>query len=244
MTKLSRRLFVGSVAAFAAPTIVRSQTPQPPLLLTFALDCSASMYYLRSMIEREVKYHYEIQRDGHVRALLDPEIKAALVDRSVVGQVILWSGIGKHKQLIKPTPLLTTGAVEDFAEDIFRLVPKDIMTGLTDHATAIAFAVACGIPGYKHVIDLCSDEGPYDDMELSKDRKYTDFQRCQLASAAAYRAGVQINAIGINNGQTTSTSDGLAQAAQTLDGFTVPVFGWDSFPDSLRQKIIKELRLA
>lgn len=191
--------------------------------LLFAIDVSGS-------VDRG---EYRLQMDGLSLALRDPTIADVLEAGQVALKVVQWSGLGQQQISIPWTRMRSRDDVERFATDVVRLprafVRSDTAVGEVLHFAADQFGPVSDCR--RRVIDVSGD-GPTNVGRPSGP-----------ASAAAARAGIEINGIAIEMaGRSMAVTEYYRRFVITRPGgFVMTARGHHDYPDTLRAKIFREL---
>ncbi|HMO06466.1 MAG TPA: DUF1194 domain-containing protein [Paracoccaceae bacterium] len=175
---------------------------------------------------------YAVQVQGLAMALRDPEVAEILVQGHVALTVIHWSGVGRQAVVLPWTRMLTHGHVMRFA-DRAEVLPRAFTASDTAVGEAIAFAAAQfdAVPDCRRrVIDISGD-GP----------ENTGFTVAR-ARAAAVAAGIEINAIAIEDpGPRAPVTEFYRRWVISPRGFVVTARTVDGYPAAIRMKLIREL---
>lgn len=176
---------------------------------------------------------YELQAEGLAAALTDPQIADILVQGQVALAVMQWSGLGEQAVVQPWRRMLTPEAIARFAAEA-AATPRAFVNSETAVGEAISVAVA-QFPAVadcrRHVIDISGD-GP----ENAGDT-------VSLARRAAIRAGIEINAIPIEeSGLPNPVSVFYARLVITPNGFVMTARGLRDYPKTLRAKLLRELQ--
>ncbi|AGI68782.1 DUF1194 family protein [Octadecabacter antarcticus 307] len=173
---------------------------------------------------------YRLQADGMADAVLDAEVSEALISGQVAVAVIQWSGVGRQDLSIPWRQLRSVADVQTFAVDA-RKMPRAFVQSDTAVGDAILFALDqfadapnCG----RQVIDISGDGQPNAGSDT------------RLASRAAERRGVTINAIAIESMGIAITTF-LNRSVITRDGFVITARRHLDYPRAIREKILREV---
>jgi len=159
--------------ALMAPAVVSAQN-YPMMELWFLLDASDSMFppkYPSLSPEKGIlsnfspgPFHYEIQREGHVRALRTSEVVSALVKERVTVNVAVWAGTNSAR-ILTPNGGIFVQAPAD-VEHIASIIENDgihsaLPNSLTNHYEALRFVLEQRrvLPDIRLVIDISTDAG-------------------------------------------------------------------------------------
>ena len=173
---------------------------------------------------------YRIQQEGLADALMDPDVREALVRGNVALSVVQWSGRGSQQVVFPWVRIGSDADVTAFAARARQMKRAFIMSD-TAVGDLLRFALNqfsevrdCG----RHVIDVSGD---------GTDNAGTDPQG---GRALAERQGVQINALAIE-GMGVSISTFFRRHVITRDGFVMTSRGHQSYAETLRRKIKREV---
>ncbi|MEM1065926.1 MAG: DUF1194 domain-containing protein [Pseudomonadota bacterium] len=173
---------------------------------------------------------YRIQADGLADALLDPEIREALIAGEVALTVIQWSGRGRQEVSIPWAQMRTPGDIDAFSSQA-RALPRAFIMSDTAVGDIIRFSVnqfSAAPNCARQVIDISGD---------GTDNAGTDPQRARLE---AERRGIQINALAIE-GLGVSITNFFRRHVITRDGFVLTSRGHTAYAETLRRKIKREV---
>lgn len=173
---------------------------------------------------------YRIQQEGLADALLDPEVREALVRGQVALSVIQWSGRGSQEVVFPWRRIASDADVLALAAEAREMRRVFIMS---DTAVGDMLRFALGRFGEvadceRHVIDVSGD---------GTDNAGTDPQG---GRALAERQGVQVNALAIE-GMGVSISTFFRRHVITRDGFVMTSDGHRTYAETLRRKIRREV---
>ena len=173
---------------------------------------------------------YRIQQQGLAEALLDPEVRDALVTGNVALSVVQWSGRGSQQVVFPWVRIGSDTDVTAFAARA-RTMPRAFIMSDTAVGDMLRFALQQfrDVPDCdRHVIDVSGD---------GTDNAGTD---PQTGRALAERQGVQINALAIE-GMGLSISTFFRRHVITRDGFVMTSRGHQTYAETLRRKIRREV---
>ena len=209
--------------AFALAVLLSSPLRACETALLLAIDVSGSID----------PNEYELQAEGLAAALRDPQIADILVQGQVALAVMQWSGLGEQAIVQPWRRMLTPEDVDRFAAAA-AATPRAFVNSETAVGEAISVAVA-QFPAVadcrRRVIDISGD-GP----ENAGDT-------VSLARRAAIRAGIEINAIPIEeSGLPNPVSVFYARLVITPNGFVMTARGLRDYPKTLRAKLLRELQ--
>lgn len=175
---------------------------------------------------------YRLQTEGTAAAILAPEVVEVLVRGQVALAVVQWSGEGEQALVLPWRRMLSEAEVASFAAAA-AAVRRSFVNSDTAVGEAVAFSTAqFGAVGdcRRKVIDLSGDGQENAGHSLSQ------------ARAAAIRAGIEINAIAIeDNGLPTPITTYFLRQLITKDGFVLTTRGLGGYAETLRVKLLREL---
>ncbi|MEM0945875.1 MAG: DUF1194 domain-containing protein [Pseudomonadota bacterium] len=210
--------FRSGLAALVALTAGQAAACSTALLL--AIDVSNSID----------SGEYRIQQEGLAEALLDPEVREALVTGQVALSVVQWSGRGSQQVVMPWVRIGTDADVLALAERARNMRRAFIMSD-----TAVGDMLRFSLDQFtdvpdctRHVIDVSGD---------GTDNAGTDPQG---GRALAERRGVQVNALAIE-GMGVSITTFFRRHVITRDGFVMTSRGHHSYAETLRRKIKREV---
>lgn len=177
---------------------------------------------------------YRLQLDGLVLALADPEVRAALLDRAAAVAVMQWSGPGQQA-LSLPWRAMTGPAALDALRAEAAVLPRAFVASGTAPGDAIRFALdrfAAGPDCTRRILDISGDGDENAGTPTA------------AARAAAEAAGVEINAIAIEDmGAGISVTNFYRRHAITRGGFVMTARGHRDYARTFRAKLLRELLL-
>ncbi|MEM7632787.1 MAG: DUF1194 domain-containing protein [Pseudomonadota bacterium] len=173
---------------------------------------------------------YDIQVEGLADALLDPEIREALVAGEVALTVIQWSGAGRQEVSLPWQRMRTDGDVVAFSNTARAMKRAFIMSD-----TAVGDIIRFSLSQFSSVSD-CSRR-VIDVSGDGTDNAGTDPGSARLM---AERQGVQINGLAIE-GLGVSITNFFRRHVITRDGFVLTSRGHTTYAETLRRKIKREV---
>lgn len=220
----------GAAAAFVSPA---AATREPlsraragaDTQLVFCLDASSSLYYFA--VPR-----FKVQRDGHIRALRDHTVQAALRARRARVRVVFWAGDEEVHDTIPG------GRIVEHEEDALWLAahiatytPPRALATMTYHLSPLKYAVQLAMGTEERVIvDISTDQAP----AASATARYRPF-RNRLEELGR----VTVNVIAL---QCTELQQArLKEMVCTWDGRLFPVTHANDYAAVLKQKLLHEL---
>ncbi len=195
-----------------------------------AVACSTALLLAIDVSNSIDAGEYRIQQEGLADALLDPDVRDALVAGQVALSVIQWSGRGSQ-QVVMPWVRIGTDAdvlaLAERARNMRRaFIMSDTAVGDMLRFSLGQFAEVADCD--RHVIDVSGD---------GTDNAGTDPQG---GRALAERQGVQVNALAIE-GMGVSITTFFRRHVITRDGFVMTSRGHQSYAETLRRKIKREV---
>lgn len=212
-------------AADLAPAARQSaEAPSCRLALILALDISNS-------VDPEEQ---KLQTQGLARALLDPEVQAAILapGGAVSAMAFSWSGIRKQYRIAGWTLLDSEAAIAAFSQRIGERPPHR-----WGHPTALGRALAhaawlhtqnpydCGV----RVIDVSGDGVNNEGLQPSAYR-----ERGQLADLV-------INGLVIRNEDPDPLAYYIDEVIQGPGAFAIDIDSYGDYTDAMRRKLLREL---
>ena len=173
---------------------------------------------------------YRIQADGLADALLDPEVREALVAGNVALSVMQWSGRGSQQITFPWEKMLTDADVLRWSE-MARTMPRAFIMSDTAVGDMIRFSMdhfRSAPDCDRRVIDVSGD---------GTDNAGTDPQG---ARSRAENAGITINALA-SEGMGVSITTFFRRHVITRDGFVMTSRGHESYAETLKRKIRREV---
>jgi Ca-activated chloride channel homolog len=217
-------------------TFVRAQATLLALSLSVAAPvaaCTTALILAVDVSNSVDGREYRLQADGLADALGDPTIAEELVRGQVALMVIQWSGAGQQEVSIPWRRMTAPAEVRAFADEA-RAMPRVFIGANTAVGDMIRFALARFGPVAdcrRRVIDVSGD---------GTDNAGTDPTG---ARRAAERAGVQINALAIE-GLGLAITNFFRTQVITRDGFVMTATGHETYAETLRRKILREIGAA
>jgi hypothetical protein len=200
----------------------------PEKELVMCLDWSGSMYSIGRPMG--TPQNYLIQKEGHVAAVMDPEIPKLLLSGRVYVHVILWSGrmeevepIFKGQMQSLEDVLMLAGAIREKVPD------RHSPSAATNHNTPLAFVASLPLSGKSRTIDISTDE-PVRESNIGE---------CLRLKARLIQSKTTINVLAID--QDEKGLKNLREYLQTPDGFTDHIESWANYIPAIKKKIKKEL---
>ncbi len=214
----------GFLSSFAALAFLAGMAAGP------ARACSTALLLAIDVSNSIDAGEYRIQQEGLADALLDPEVREALVTGKVALSVVQWSGRGSQ-QVVMPWVRIASDsdvlALAERARDMRRsFIMSDTAVGdmLRFSLSQFADVPDCS----RRVIDVSGD---------GTDNAGTD---PRSARASAEAQGVQVNALAIE-GLGVSITTFFRRHVITRDGFVMTSRGHQSYAETLRRKIRREV---
>lgn len=175
---------------------------------------------------------YALQVQGLADALDDPEVAEILLRDQVALSVVQWSGLGRQALVMPWRRMLSDAELRRFSNTT-RTLPRAFTGSDTAVGEAISFSViqfGAVADCKRRVIDISGD-GP-ENAGFTVGR----------ARAEAVAAGIEINAIGIEDmGLPTPISNFYSRWVITRGGFVMTARGLDDYPRAIRAKLLREL---
>ncbi|MDU8944366.1 DUF1194 domain-containing protein [Ovoidimarina sediminis] len=173
---------------------------------------------------------YRIQADGLADALIDPEVREALIAGNVALSVMQWSGRGSQQIIFPWEKMLSDADVLRWSE-MARTMPRAFI--MSD--TAVGDMILSGIQHFRSAPDC--DRQVIDVSGDGTDNAGTDPQG---ARARAESAGITINGLAIE-GMGVSITTFFRRHVITRDGFVMTSRGHQSYAETLKRKIRREV---
>ncbi|MEO0703237.1 MAG: DUF1194 domain-containing protein [Pseudomonadota bacterium] len=195
-----------------------------------ALACATALVLAVDVSNSIDGGEYKIQVEGLADALLDPEIREALVAGEVALTVIQWSGAGRQEVSLPWQRMRTDGDVVAFS-NAARAMQRAFIMSDTAVGDIIRFSLGqfSAVPECaRRVIDVSGD---------GTDNAGTD---PGSARNMAERQGVQINGLAIE-GLGVSITNFFRRHVITRDGFVLTSRGHTTYAETLRRKIKREV---
>jgi len=212
----------------AAPLFADDGVYEVDMALVLAVDISFSI----SLDEQD------IQRRGYVAAFMDPEVVEALTTGTrgrVAVTYLEWAGDATQIQVIPWVVVSDMQSAAAFSHRLAGLESK--RSGRTSLSGALDVAADLLSRGpfvsYRQVVDISSDG-------MNNAGRRVDKARDRLL----YR-GITINGLPLMAGSQDAPTRDLDLYFQDcviggLGAFSYPVFAWDAFAETLKQKLIRE----
>ncbi|MDG1169625.1 MAG: DUF1194 domain-containing protein [Sulfitobacter sp.] len=180
----------------------------------------------------------DIQRRGYIAAFLDTQVVAALTlgSRGRVAVTYLeWAGSDTQVQVIPWVVISDTQSAAAFSKRLEMLETN--RSGRTSLSSALDAAVDLFNTGpfvsNRQVVDISSDG-------MNNAGRRVDYARDRLL-----HRGIVINGLPLMVGSTDGPNHDLDQYFRDcviggLGAFSYPVYSWDAFAETLKQKLIRE----
>lgn len=194
------------------------------------LSCSTALVLAVDVSNSIDAGEYRIQTEGLADALLDNEIREALVLGKVALSVIQWSGKGSQQVTLPWTRMNADIDVLQFS-DRARAMERAFIMSDTAVGDIIRFSAAQfdAVPDCaRKVIDISGD---------GTDNAGTD---PRSARRAVEGQGIQINGLAIE-GMGLSITNFFRRHVITRDGFVMTARGHSTYAETLRKKIKREI---
>lgn len=176
---------------------------------------------------------YDLQAEGLAAALRDPEIADILVQGQVALAVMQWSGLGEQAMVQPWRRMLDLQEVARFAAAA-AATPR----AFVNSETAVGEAISTAVAQFPAVAD-CRRRV----IDISGDGPENAGNSVSLARRSAIRAGIEINAIPIEeSGLPNPVSVFYARLVITPNGFVMTARGLRDYPRTLRAKLLRELQ--
>jgi Ca-activated chloride channel family protein len=173
---------------------------------------------------------YRIQADGLADALLDDQVREALVRGSVALKVIQWSGVGSQQVMFDWRRMTADADVLRLSRDT-----RDMKRAFIMSDTAVGDIIRFSLREFsgtedcaRRVIDISGD---------GTDNAGTD---PNAARRGAEAQGVQINGLAIE-GIGISITNFYRRHVITRDGFVMTARGHTTYAETLKKKIRREV---
>ncbi len=173
---------------------------------------------------------YKIQAEGLADALLDPEVREALVAGQVALSVMQWSGRGSQ-QIVFPWEKMQTDADVIRWSEKARTMPRSFI--MSD--TAVGDMLRYSIEHFRSA-PQCDRQV----IDVSGDGTDNAGTNPQSARTRAESLGITINALAIE-GMGVSISTFFRRHVITRDGFVMTSRGHTSYAETLKRKIRREV---
>lgn len=173
---------------------------------------------------------YNIQVEGLADALLDREIREALVAGEVALTVIQWSGAGRQEVTLPWQRMRTDGDVIAFSNQARAMRRAFIMSD-----TAVGDIIRFAAGQFTSVSDCARWV-----IDVSGDGTDNAGTNPAAARTMAERQGIQINGLAIE-GLGVSITNFFRRHVITRDGFVMTSRGHTTYAETLRRKIKREV---
>jgi Ca-activated chloride channel family protein len=175
---------------------------------------------------------YRLQADGLAAALEDPEVAEALLAAQAALGVVQWLGTGKQTFSIPWRRMLSPAEIAAFAAR-----SRTLERAYTGSDTAVGEAIAFSARQFAAVAD-CRRKV----IDISGDGPQNAGQPLAPARAAAAAAGIEINAVAIEDaGRAAPISAFYRRAVLTRNGFVLTARGLEDYPRAIREKLLREV---
>ena len=232
MSEIRAFLLVAAMLA-AAPVAAETGKQAVDLELVLAVDVSGSVD----------SYEAQLQRDGYVQAILDPNILQA-IQSGVLGRIaatyIEWAGFDYQRTAVKWTLIHDAGSARAFAMQVARAgiitARRTSISALIDYATP-RFGDN-GFEGTRLVIDISGD-GPNNSGNF-----------VTYARDATVAAGITINGLPILNDRPNQFGYPIMKGLDLYyrecviggpGAFIVVAESFEDFAEAIRSKLILEI---
>jgi Ca-activated chloride channel family protein len=201
------------------------------LAVTPARACTVALLLAIDVSNSIDPAEYRIQTDGLAEALLDAEVREALVTGTAAIAVIQWSGLGRQEITIPWRKIGSDADVLALSAEA-RAMTRAFILSDTAVGDLVDFArnylgqapQGCG----RQVVDISGD---------GTDNAGTD---PVAARQRAEAAGITINALAIE-GIGISITNFFRRRVITRDGFVMTARGHTTYAETLRRKLRREL---
>ena len=219
-----------TIAFMGMRTAISAFTVAMALATGAAKACTTALVLAIDVSNSIDPAEYRIQTDGLADALLDGQIREALVAGKVALSVVQWSGIGSQEVTFPWIRIRSDADVLALSERA-RNMPRAFIMSDTAVGDIIEFAAAqfgevqdCT----RRVIDISGDGT--DNAGTNPD----------TARARAQRAGIQINGLAIE-GIGLSITNFYRRHVITQDGFVMTARTHATYAETLKRKIKREV---
>ncbi|MCR8549654.1 DUF1194 domain-containing protein [Salipiger sp. P9] len=175
---------------------------------------------------------YRLQAHGLAQALEDPEIAAILVQDRVALSVMQWAGEDRQQTAIGWVQMTRPEDVAQLAARA-REMPRAFVLSDTAPASALHGAIdrfASAPDCKRRIIDVSGDGTPNSGGPTGAARQ------------RAERAGITVNGLAIEApGRGLAITNFYHRALITRDGFVMTARGHQSFAETLRRKMLREI---
>jgi hypothetical protein len=226
--------FVLSLLVLAAPAGAEGREPVD-LELALAVDVSGS-------IDRE---EAELQRDGYLKALLDPRVLQAIAGgqrKRIAVTYFEWASYGHQRLVVDWTAISGRPSAEAFVK---RLAAAPITT---ERWTSISGALEFAMKSF----DANPYRGPRRVIDISGDGRNNNGRDLGEARAEALARGIVINGLPIVNDRPTRRGTPPERDLDLYyrdhviggpDAFYIVADGFQSFAAAIRTKLVREIAL-
>jgi Ca-activated chloride channel homolog len=173
---------------------------------------------------------YRLQTDGTADALLDPEVREAILQGPVMLSVMQWSGKADQEISIPWTEIQTEADIIAFSQ-----AARDMRRAFIQSNTAPGDAILHALRQMGQVVH-CNRRI----IDISGDGSANAGSDTRAARREAERLGVTINGIAIESIGVAITQYYLRQLV-TRHGFVITARRHSDYPRAIREKIIREL---
>ena len=191
------------------------------LALVLAVDVSASIS----------TGEYDLQMQGLADALEDPTISGALVKAQAALTVVQWSGARQQTVQIPWQRMRSQDNVADFAR-VVRAAPRIWLDGFTAIGSMLAFVA----PLFAEAADCRRMV-----LDVSGDGLINAGAPTAATREVLLAHGVTINGIAIDRRGDAVLQYFRADIIGGADAFVLPARGYDDYPRSIREKLVREL---
>ena len=175
---------------------------------------------------------YALQIEGLASALEEPGVRDVLVQDGDALSVVQWSGLGQQAVVLTWRRMDGRAQVEAFAAAV-RAAPRAFAGSDTAVGEAMGFALA----GFGPVADCARRV-----IDISGDGPENAGNSAARERGAAMRAGIEINAIAIEDaGAASPISRFYRTWVVTKGGFVVTARGMEDYARAIRAKLLREL---
>lgn len=202
----------------------RAQDYEVDLALVLAIDCSFSVD----------SQEYALQMEGLGRALMTPEVKAAIaqgVRQRIAIAAIQWSD-ERNQRVVLPWTIVSGSADADELGQVLARLPRALTEGGTSISTAVTYSAALfssAPSAERRVIDVSTDgrnnSGP--PVPPVRDRVVAQ--------------GITINGLTILNEWPTLDTYFEANAAGGPGHFVIPANDYASYGEAILRKLVREI---
>lgn len=202
----------------------RAQEYEVDLALVLAIDCSFSVD----------TQEYALQMEGLGRALMTPEVKAAIaqgVRQRIAIAAIQWSD-ERNQRVVLPWTIVSGSADADELGQVLARLPRALTEGGTSISTAVTYSAALfssAPSAERRVIDVSTDgrnnSGP--PVPPVRDRVVAQ--------------GITINGLTILNEWPTLDTYFEANAAGGPGHFVIPANDYASYGEAILRKLVREI---